>query len=101
MLAASNTPWWMQWWSPQRSPPPPPPPPPSQHRAAAVPANGLWPLAGERRGACRVEGGNTGSFDEVWQIGELACQRKCAASSTCVAIGFVYAGSSSSSAAAS
>ena len=38
-------------------------------------------------------GGNTGSFDEIWTVGEYQCQQLCAASPACVAIGYVFAGS--------
>ena len=44
--------------APERPPPQPP----------------LWPLAGGKRGVCRTAGGNTGSFEELWNVGEFTCQ---------------------------
>mmetsp|Transcript_22815 Transcript_22815/g.71635 ORF Transcript_22815/g.71635 Transcript_22815/m.71635 type:complete len:593 (+) Transcript_22815:31-1809(+) len=91
-MVLPSTPWWLRPFTSYSTSKAPPPPPPSRPPPPPQPPSRLWPLSGGRRGACRVEGGNTGSFDEIWTVGEYQCQQLCAASPACVAIGYVYAG---------
>mmetsp|Transcript_37115 Transcript_37115/g.81560 ORF Transcript_37115/g.81560 Transcript_37115/m.81560 type:complete len:597 (+) Transcript_37115:167-1957(+) len=48
----------------------------------------LWPLAGGQMGACRVEGGQTGSFDEFYDRTEAGCQQTCLFYRECVGFEF-------------
>ena len=123
-MVLPSTPWWLRPFTSYSTSKAPPPPPPSRPPPPPQPPSRLWPLSGGRRGACRVEGsraspvpsaargscvdaltfacpgrsgGNTGSFDEIWTVGEYQCQQLCAASPACVAIGYVYAGSARTS----
>merc|ERR1712110_411778 len=66
--------------------PPPPPLVPLQPTEYVLPEWLLWPMPpGARSGACRTKGGNTGaSFNEVWGLSELECQKRCSTMPVCV-----------------
>jgi len=85
---------------PLARPPPPPLPVLSQlartRRRVPLPTGGQWmppPRSGSRQGACKTQGGNDGSYDEVWDVSEQGCMSRCEQRAECVAIEYaVFAG---------